>query len=238
MTRTLCYRRGLAQSYRILIGFQLETIRVAQRESAALDYEGQIAQIRDDEIAGAIRRHDRSAEPSYLHPETWGRATPRLTTQRPPPTRRPSPGKRSPRTTVPDFVRLSNYRGAISSGMNIGMLQKVIALAAWGLLAFVAYATISPIQDRPTLPTSTNFEHLAAFAVLGAMFSLAYPRRLALLCLIVIGSAVLLELLQLLTPDRHGRVPDAIEKMAGGFVGIAVGRAILYFDQAERWFQN
>jgi VanZ family protein len=118
------------------------------------------------------------------------------------------------------------------------MLHKLIGLAAWGLLAFIAYATISPIQDRPTLPASTSFEHLAAFAILGALFSLAYPQKVVLVCLIVLGSAVLLELLQLLTPDRHGRVPDAIEKIAGGVVGIVVGRAILYFDQAGRWFQN
>jgi hypothetical protein len=44
--------------------------------------------------------------------------------------------------------------------------------------------------------------------------------------------------MQLLTPDRHGRIQDAIEKMTGGFVGIVVGRAILYFDQASRRFQN
>jgi VanZ family protein len=122
--------------------------------------------------------------------------------------------------------------------MNICMLHKLIGFAAWGLLAFIVYATISPIQDRPTLPTSTSLEHLAAFAVLGALFSLAYPRQVALVCLIVLSSAVLLELLQLLTPDRHGRVPDAIEKMAGGVVGIVVGRAILYFDQVGHWFQN
>jgi VanZ family protein len=123
-------------------------------------------------------------------------------------------------------------------GYDFCMLHKLIGLAAWGLLAFIAYATISPIQDRPTLPTSTSFEHLAAFAVLGALFSLAYPRQVALVCLIVLVSAVLLEILQLLTPDRHGRIPDAIEKVAGGVVGIAVGRAILNVEQVSRWFQN
>jgi hypothetical protein len=40
--------------------------------------------------------------------------------------------------------------------MNIRMLHKFIGFAAWGLLAFIAYATISPIQDRPRLPTSTS----------------------------------------------------------------------------------
>jgi VanZ family protein len=116
--------------------------------------------------------------------------------------------------------------------------QKLIGLAAWGLLAFIFYATISPIQDRPTLLTSTSFEHLAAFAVLGALFSLAYPRQVALVCLVGLGAAVFLEILQLVTPDRHGRIQDAIEKMAGGVGGIVAGRAILYVDQARRWFQN
>jgi VanZ family protein len=116
------------------------------------------------------------------------------------------------------------------------MFQKLTNVAAWTLLAFIAYATISPNQDRPTLPTSTSFEHIAAFAVLGGLFCLAYPRHIILVCLIVLGSAVLLEFAQLLTPDRHGRVQDAIEKMAGGAVGIVAGRAILYFEQASRWF--
>jgi VanZ family protein len=118
------------------------------------------------------------------------------------------------------------------------MFQKLIALAAWALLAFIAYATISPIQDRPTIPTSSSFEHLAAFAVLGALFCVAYPRHIALVCLIVLGSAMLLEIMQLVTPDRHGRVQDAIEKMSGGALGIVAGRTILYFGKASRWFQN
>jgi VanZ family protein len=118
------------------------------------------------------------------------------------------------------------------------MVQKLITTAAWVVLAFIAYATISPIQDRPTLPTSSDFEHVGAFAVLGGLFCLAYPRQIILVCLIVIGSAVLLELIQLLTPDRHGRIHDAIEKMAGGAFGILVGRSFLYFVLVGRWFQN
>jgi hypothetical protein len=109
------------------------------------------------------------------------------------------------------------------------MLRKLIPVAAWALLAFFAYATISPIQVRPTLPVPTSFEHLTAFAVLGLLFCLAYPRHIALVCLIVLGSAVLLEIMQLLTPDRHGRIQDAIEKMAGGVLGIVAGRVILCF---------
>jgi hypothetical protein len=38
--------------------------------------------------------------------------------------------------------------------------------------------------------------------------------------------------------DRHGRIQDGIQKMAGGAIGIAAGRAIFYFAEANRWFQN
>jgi VanZ family protein len=109
------------------------------------------------------------------------------------------------------------------------MPQKFLTIAAWSLLCFIAYVTLSPIQARPTLPTSTNFEHFAAFAILGVLFCLAYPRQFILVCLIVLGSAVVLEAMQLLIPDRHGRIQDAFEKIAGGGTGILIGRAIIYF---------
>jgi VanZ family protein len=114
------------------------------------------------------------------------------------------------------------------------MVHKFIGVAAWMLLAFITYATISPIQDRPTLSVSPDFERLAAFVVLGALFCLAYPRRFVFVCLVVLGSAALLEIAQQLTPDRHGRILDAIIKMTGGALGIAAGLATLHFWQACR----
>ena|ERR1700722_17922193 len=118
------------------------------------------------------------------------------------------------------------------------MIQKLVAIAAWAVLCFVAYATLSPIEARPTLSTSPSFEHLVAFATLGLLFCVAYPRHTVFVCVIVLGSAVLLEVAQLITPDRHGRILDAIAKMTGGAFGIVAGRAILYFELASHWFQN
>jgi VanZ family protein len=123
-------------------------------------------------------------------------------------------------------------------GHDDSMLQKIITVAAWACLAFIAYATISPIQNRPTLPTSSSLEHLAAFAVLGALFSFANPRQIVFVCLIVFGSAVVLEVFQFLTPDRHGRIQDALQKAAGGAAGIIAARTVLYFVQADNWFQD
>jgi hypothetical protein len=117
-------------------------------------------------------------------------------------------------------------------------MHKLMAASAWTLLAFIAYATISSIQSRPALFPSPDFERIAAFAALGSLFCLAYPRQFILVCLVVLGSAALLEIAQLLTTDRHGRVHDVIVKMAGGALGIVAGRAMLYFGKANRWFQN
>ena len=73
---------------------------------------------------------------------------------------------------------------------------------------------------RPDMRMYAHFEHIIAFAVIGALFSFAYPRRILLVCCIVVGGAAVLEVLQTLTPDRHGTLVDAFEKMAGGGAGI------------------
>ncbi|UPK02290.1 VanZ family protein [Bradyrhizobium sp. 170] len=115
------------------------------------------------------------------------------------------------------------------------MFQRLIKFAAWAGLCVIAYSTLSPLRDRPVLLTSLKLEHLAAFVVLGTLFCLAYPRRTRAVLLIVFGSAALLELLQLLTPDRHARTLDAIQKIAGGAAGVFTGRAVLRFDRARFW---
>jgi hypothetical protein len=115
------------------------------------------------------------------------------------------------------------------------MFQKPLKFAVWVGLCVIAYSTLSPLRDRPILLTSSTLEHLAAFAILGTLFCLAYPRRILAVLLIVLGSAALLELLQLLTPDRHARIFDALQKIAGGTAGVFAGRAILRFDRARFW---
>jgi hypothetical protein len=116
------------------------------------------------------------------------------------------------------------------------MFQKLIIIVAWTVLGFIVCASISPIQYRPATPLPFSIERLAAFAVLGSLFCVAYPRYMLFACLIVVGSAVLLEVVQLLTPDRDARMQDLIEKMAGGAGGIVFGRAILSVGRANRWF--
>jgi VanZ family protein len=106
------------------------------------------------------------------------------------------------------------------------MVQRVSSIAGWLALAFVVYATLSPIYDRPVI-APPQVEHFTAFAVVGLAFGLAYPKRVFLVASIIMISAFGLEALQLLTPDRHARLLDALVKAAGGVCGIGIGQLAL-----------
>jgi hypothetical protein len=103
------------------------------------------------------------------------------------------------------------------------MIQRISTVAGWLALGFIVYATLSPIDDRPVI-AGPQLEHFAAFAFVGVAFALAYPKRLFLIAAVVLISAFGLEAMQLLTPDRHARLLDALVKAAGGLCGISIGQ--------------
>ena len=116
-------------------------------------------------------------------------------------------------------------------------ISRLVMAAAWIAVIAIAYATLthvsfvyaiyfklSPFLMRPAMQTYAHFEHVIAFAILGALFGFAYPRHLMLVCGIVFCAAALLEILQTMTPDRHGTLIDALEKIAGGAAGIIFAR--------------
>jgi VanZ family protein len=124
---------------------------------------------------------------------------------------------------------------------------RLITIAAWVSIIVIAYATLThvgfvyaiyhrlaPALMYPQMQSFARFEHIVAFALLGALFSLAYPRRTILVCSIVLGGAVVLEILQTLTPDRHGTLVDALEKVASGTAGIFLARVIRHFGPGRR----
>ena len=102
------------------------------------------------------------------------------------------------------------------------MIPRVSTIVGWLALAFIACVTLSPIDARPII-ADIKFEHFGAFGLVGLALALAYPKRLLFVAAIVVGSAFGLEALQLLTPDRHGRLLDAAVKAAGGICGIGIG---------------
>lgn len=103
------------------------------------------------------------------------------------------------------------------------MYHKLVATAAWLSLVFIVFATLSPIDLRPQV-AGVGLERFAAFVLTGLLFGLAYPRRLGLVVVLVLCGACILEMSQLITPDRHGRIPDLLVKMAGGSVGVLAAR--------------
>jgi hypothetical protein len=112
------------------------------------------------------------------------------------------------------------------------MIQKASIVVGWLALAFIVFATLSPIDDRPVI-AAPHFEHFAAFAFVGLAFGLAYPKRLVLIAALILISAFGLEAMQLLTPDRHGRLIDALVKAAGGLCGIGIGQLGLVALRAQ-----
>ncbi len=114
------------------------------------------------------------------------------------------------------------------------MLQKSSAILAWVCLAIVVYATFSPPGFRPGLatnetPLTVTIERVGAFVLLGLLFSIGYPKNRSFVVAIVLGSAVLLELLQYITPGRHPRLIDSAEKLVGGGIGIIVASLLSLF---------
>ncbi|MGY3560506.1 VanZ family protein [Bradyrhizobium sp. USDA 4463] len=123
--------------------------------------------------------------------------------------------------------------------MNRPIVTAMLAVAAWITVSVIGYATltkvqfiyqvygkISPFLFGVNMATWAHLEHAIAFLTLGSLFALAYPRRTGMVCMIVIGSAIIFELLQTLTPDRHGTVFDASEKIVAGCAGIAAVRLV------------
>jgi apolipoprotein N-acyltransferase len=102
-------------------------------------------------------------------------------------------------------------------------VQTAVRIAAWACLLGIAFITLGPIGFRPESGLSPSIERFAAFAVVGALFAVAYPRYILIAAAIVLGAAVLFEVLQLLSPSRHGRAFDASVKIAGGVFGLAAG---------------
>jgi VanZ family protein len=137
-------------------------------------------------------------------------------------------------------VRRNGERPRAELQLEIGMFYKLVPMTAWACLLFVAFATVSPAYLRPRLmqpesPLTILLEHVGAFAVIGFLFSVTYSRT-TLVCILVLGGAVILELMQLVVPDRDARVMDAVQKLIGGGAGIVAARIMcaLVFTDSER----
>lgn len=101
--------------------------------------------------------------------------------------------------------------------------SRLLRVLAWLLLAGLVAVTIGPIQWRPVSPLPTQLERALALMIIGFVFAVAYPRHILLIAVLVLGTTAILEPLQVFEPSRHGRLIDALVKLAGGCLGLAAG---------------
>ncbi len=110
------------------------------------------------------------------------------------------------------------------------MVRKFAAVTGWSLLLAIAIATLVPLNLRPGNGNGTDvgLQHLLPFVAVGFLLCLGYPRHWLLVALFLSGATITLELAQLLTPDRHARIADALTKLGGLVAGVAAGLAANY----------
>ena len=107
--------------------------------------------------------------------------------------------------------------------MTIRLLSRWLA---WLLVLAVAVFTLAPIGLRPVTAAPANWERFAAFMAIGALFCLGYPQHRWRMVGLVIALAGLLEVLQHVSPSRHGRLPDGLVKAAGALLGAGFAVAV------------
>jgi VanZ family protein len=111
------------------------------------------------------------------------------------------------------------------------MVVKIARIAAWLLVVAIVVMTLGPPTVRPVSGFNRSLEHVAAFALLGLAFGLAYPNRRALLTLIGVAVVALMETLQQIVPGRHAYFSDFIINAGGVCAGVVL--AILF-----GWFRR
>ena len=109
------------------------------------------------------------------------------------------------------------------------MVVKIARIAAWLLVAAIVVMTLGPPTVRPVSGFNRSLEHVAAFALLGLAFRLAYPNRRILLALIGVAVAALMETLQLVVPGRHAYFSDFVINATGACAGLAAAALLDWF---------
>jgi VanZ family protein len=115
------------------------------------------------------------------------------------------------------------------------MSRNHLILATGVCLALIAYASLAALTGRSVLLGHHEaywvvvIERFSAYGLLGFLLAFLLPGRFTQACLLVIGVAITLELLQALRPDRDAAFFDVIQKAAGGVVGVSIAQTVLAF---------
>ncbi|GLS43593.1 hypothetical protein [Methylobacterium brachythecii] len=112
-------------------------------------------------------------------------------------------------------------------------MVKLVRLMAWMMIAALVVVTLAPIGMRPVIVQNANMERALAYALLGFLFAAGYPRHRLLAFAVGVAVAAGLEIGQVFTASRHGRVPDFLVKAAAA--GIGVVAAWVLAELHSRW---
>jgi VanZ family protein len=115
------------------------------------------------------------------------------------------------------------------------MRQKKLIAATAICIALIAYATLTKLAGRPALVGHHEaywivvIERFSAYGLLGCLLAFLLPGRTVVAGVLVVGVAVLLEVLQVMIPSRDAEIVDVIQKAAGGITGVLLAQTILGF---------
>jgi VanZ family protein len=115
------------------------------------------------------------------------------------------------------------------------MRRKQLIAATAICLALIVYATLTKLAGRPVLAGHHEaywivvIERFSAFGLLGFLLSFLLPGRLLVAGALVVGVAILLELFQMLVPNREPALFDVVQKASGGVTGVLIAQAVLAF---------
>lgn len=106
-------------------------------------------------------------------------------------------------------------------------LRRLATVFGWGALLVILFATLSPLDLRPHIPTvGADIERFLAYLAAGGMLAFAYPRQRWLVLGGMVLLAVGLEWAQTLEQSRHGRLQDAGVKALGTLAGGALAAGL------------
>jgi VanZ family protein len=104
------------------------------------------------------------------------------------------------------------------------LAMKFVQAVAILIAAVLLVVTILPAAERPVTGLQHDFEHFAAFALVGILFAASFEIRTSLLLLAGVAYTLMLECLQIPLPTRHARVEDFIVDAIAICLGIVLVR--------------
>ena len=113
-------------------------------------------------------------------------------------------------------------------------IKSILKICSWAALILVAIIALGPAKWTPRSGLGWEIDHFVGYFALAVLFCFTWPRPLLVGSVLVIFAG-LVELLQIIPPDRSSNIRAAFYSACG--VAAAALLAEL-FIRAQRWFQS